>query len=392
MALTDIMVRNAKPKEKEYKLADSGGLYILVKPNGTKCWRLKYRIAGKEKVLSIGTYPLVTLAIARDKAIKAKEQLLSGIDPSQSKKVEKIKRAVDAESSFEAVARCWHSNNIQKWTPRHASYVIRRLEADIFPFLGFRHISDIKAPELLAVLRKIEARDALDVSHRILQACGQVFRYAVATGRAERDITSDLRGALKIRKKENYAHLKAKELPEFLCKLENYDGELQTKLALKFLILTFVRTTETRGAKWSEIDFDKSEWRIPAERMKMREQHIVPLSHQAMAILSELQSMTGSHEHLFPNRNKPSTFISENTMLYAIYRMGYHSRTTAHGFRATASTILNENGFASDVIERQLAHAERNSVRASYNHAQYLPERRKMMQWWGSYIEGCYNT
>ena len=198
-----------------------------------------------------------------------------------------------------------------------------------------------------------------------------------------------LEAYLKHKKKENYAHLKAKELPEFLTKLEAYDGELQTKLALKFLILTFTRTGEVRGAKWSEIDFDKKEWRIPAGRMKMGEQHIVPLSDQAIAILKELYLMTGSNEHLFPNRNRPITYISENTMLYAIYRMGYHSRTTAHGFRATASTILNEHGYAPDVIERQLAHTERNKVRASYNHAEYLPERRKMMQWWGDYLEGC---
>ena len=389
MPLTDISIRNAKPKDKPYKLSDAGGLYILVKPNGAKYWRLKYRILGKEKLLSIGAYPLITLGAARNKAIEAKEQLLNNTDPSQVKKEEKLKILVNVENSFESVARCWHNNQKDSWTERHANYVLRRLEADIFPPLGFKAINNIKAPELLAVLRSIEARDAIDIAHRALQTCGQIFRYAVATGKAERDISADLRGALKTRKKENHSSLAATDLPEFLTKLEAYDGELQTKLALKFLILTFVRTTEARAAKWSEIDLGKREWRIPAERMKMRDPHIVPLSTQSITILNELKLMTGISEHLFPNRNRPITYISENTMLYAIYRMGYHSRTTAHGFRATASTILNEHGFVPDVIERQLAHAERNKVRASYNHAEYLSERKKMMQWWGDYLEGC---
>lgn len=389
MALTDIQIRNAKTEDKQYKLSDSGGLYVLMHPNGSKYWRLKYRIAGKEKVLSLGTYPLVSLAIARDKATKAKEQLLNNIDPSIAKKEEKLQQVIEVENSFESVARCWHANHIQKWSEDHSARILKRLENDIFPHFGFKAIETIKAPELLVALRVIEARGALEVARRVLQVCGQVFRYAVMTGRAERDISTDLKGALKTQKKSNYAYLKESELPEFLSKLDRYDGDLQTKLALKFLILTFTRTSEVRGARWDEINFEKKEWRIPAERMKMDETHVVALSTQTIVLLKELQSFTGSYEHLFPNRNKPMTFMSENTMLYAIYRMGYHSRTTAHGFRATASTILNENGFAPDVIERQLAHAERNKIRASYNHAEYLPERRKMMQWWGNYIDGC---
>jgi len=389
MALTDIQARNAKPKEKPYKLSDAGGLYILVQPNGSKLWRLKYRIAGKEKLLSIGSYPIITLAAARDKAMQAKEKLTNNIDPSQAKKEEKQKQLVNLENSFESIARCWHNNQKLSWTERHASYVLRRMEADLFPKMGARAIETITPPELLTTLRAIEARDAIDIAHRALQTCGQIFRYAIATGKAERDIAADLRGALKTRKKENYSRLAASELPEFLSKLEKYDGEIQTKLALKFLILTFVRSAEVRGAKWSEINFEKKEWRIPAERMKMRDPHIVPLSTQAINLLNELKPLTGHMEHLFPNRTKSSTFISENTMLYAVYRLGYHSRTTAHGFRGTASTILNEHGFMPDVIERQLAHAERNKVRASYNHAQYLPERTKMMQWWGNYIGQC---
>lgn len=386
MPLTDTTVRTAKAKDKQYKLSDSAGLYLLVKPTGKKYWRLKYYFAGKEKLLSIGVYPVVSLSEAREKSLLAKKQLANNIDPSEYKKEQKLKNSVNAENSFKNIAIEWHNNQKQGWTERHAVYVLRRIEADVFPALASRPINEIKAPELLAVLRLIETRGAIDIAHRVLQTCGQIFRYAIATGRAERDISADLRGALKTRKVQNHSRLEEKELPEFLSKLEEYDGELQTKLALKFLLLTFVRTGELRGARWEEIDFEKNEWRIPAERMKMRVPHIVPLSIQSISVLRELQLINSHKEHLFPNRNKPMTFISENTLLYALYRMGYHLRATIHGFRATASTILNEHGFKPDVIERQLAHCERNKVRASYNHAQYLPERREMMQWWGNYL------
>ncbi len=264
---------------------------------------------------------------------------------------------------------------------------MRRLEGDIFPTLGQRPINAITAPELLEAIRSIEKRGAIDIAHRATQTCGQIFRYGIAIGRAERNPAADLKGALKTRTKRNYSHLKASELPEFLSKLEAYEGFIETKLALRLLLLTFVRTTELRAAEWAEINFEKAEWRIPAERMKMREQHIVPLSRQAIAILRELHKYTGNTQYLFPGQNNPNKFMSENTMLGALYRMGYHSRATGHGFRSTASTVLNEQGFRPDVIERQLAHAERNKVRASYNHAQYLPERREMMQWWADYLD-----
>jgi len=389
MALTDVSIKGSRPKDKAYKLSDSGGLYILVQPNGAKYWRLKYRISGKEKLLSIGSYPDVTLAEAREKGAIAKKQIANNTDPSQSKKEDKLKSLIDSENSFEAVARCWHENQKERWVEGHSARVLNRLEANIFPTLGFKAINSIKAPELLAVIRAIEARGALDISRRALQTCGQIFRYAIATGRADRDISADLKGALKTRKQENHAYLSAKELPEFLAKLKHYDGDEQTKLALKLVILTFLRTTEVRGAKWSEIDFEKQEWRVPAERMKMRKSHMVPLSAQSVEILKKLHAINGAYEHIFPNRNNPTAYMSQNTMIYAVYRLGYHSRTTVHGFRATASTILNEHGFMSDVIERQLAHVEMNKVRASYNHAEYLPERIKMMQWWGDYVANC---
>ena len=388
MALTDTTCRNAKPEKKPRKLSDGGGLYLEVMPTGSKYWRLKYRIAGKEKRLAIGVYPEVSLKEAREKRDEAKKLIREGIDPSQAKKEQKRQKIAEVEHSFENIAREWHGDQERGWTERHAHYVLKRLETDIFPALGVRAINEIKPVELLAVIKEIEKRGAMDIAKRALQTCGQVYRYAVIHGKTDYDITPGLRDGLKRpEKQKHFASLKEHELPEFLHKLKSYDGDLQTKLALKLLILTFVRTTELRGACWEEIDVEKKEWRIPAERMKMREEHIVPLCKQSIAILKALEPISGYREHVFPNRNKPLTFISENTLLYAIYRMGYHSRATGHGFRATASTILNENNFRPDVIERQLAHGERNKVRAAYNHAEYLPERRVMMQWWGDYIE-----
>lgn len=265
--------------------------------------------------------------------------------------------------------------------------MLRRLEADIFPKLGNRPIRDIAAPELLSVIKLIEKRGALEVAQRALKVCGQIFMFGIATGRADRNPAADLHGALKTAKKENFPHLQDNELPEFLQTLEDYQGMRQNQLATKLLALTFVRTVELRGARWSEIDFAKAEWRIPAERMKKRRPHIVPLSKQALLILKELKLMNGSWEFVFPNPYRPIKCMSENGVLSVIYRMGYKGKVTGHGFRHTASTILNENGFNRDHIERQLAHVEDNKVRGVYNHAEYLPDRRKMMQWWGDYLD-----
>jgi len=387
MKLTDTAIKNAKPKEKSYKMSDGDGMFVLIHINGSKYWRMKYYFAGKEKILALGVYPDVGLADARERRTQARKVLAAGNDPGAVKKEAKRLAIMSAENNFEAIAREWHEKRGHVWTPKYSVKILNRLKADIFPKLGSRPITDIKAPELLSTIMEIEKRGALYIAHRAIELCSQIFTYAIVTGRAERNPAADLRGALKPAKPKHYSHLKAEELPEFLQKLENYQGHIQTKLALKMLMYTFVRTVELRGAKWSEIDFDKAEWRIPAERMKMREQHIVPLSKQALAILRELQPVTGHWEHIFPNQQKPSGCMSENTMIYAIYRMGYHTRTTGHGFRHTASTILNEHGFKADVIERQLAHAERKKVRGTYNHAEYLPDRRKMMQWWANYLD-----
>jgi integrase len=387
MSLTDAAIRNAKTKDKPYKLSDGGGLFLWVQPSGGKWWRYKYRFAGKEKLLALGSYPDVSLAEARERHGQARKVLAAGNDPGAVKKEARRVALLKTETTFEAVTREWCEGRKHKWVTSYGEAMITRLEAHVFPKLGDRPVSEITAPELLSVLRVVENTGALDLAMRLLQASGQIFRYAIATGRADRNPAADLRGALKPPVHKHQAHLKEDELPEYLQKLEAYDGSLQTKLALKFLLLTFVRTGELRGAEWSEINLDKAEWRIPAERMKMRDPHIVPLSRQAVAVLKELQPVTGQWRYVFPNQHKPSGCMSENTMLYGLYRMGYHSKATGHGFRSTASTILNENGFAPDVIERQLAHSERNSVRAAYNHAQYLPERRKMMQWWADYLD-----
>lgn len=396
MPLTDIKIKNAEIKDKSYKLSDEKGLFLFINNKGYKYWRFKYRYNKKEKLLALGVYPEISLKDARNKRDEARKLLSENVDPSQQKKLEKLTKHINSENSFESIAREWHEQKKNSWTARYAKYVLARLEADIFPKIGYRPISEIKAPELLLAIKDIEKRGAFDIAHRAMQTSGQIFRYAIATGRAEHDISADLKGALTPRKKKHYNKLPEKELPEFLRKLEIYDTEYQgdkiTKLAFKLLINTFLRTTEIRGAKWEEFNFDKKEWRIPAERMKMKEEHIIPLSKQSLAIIEQIKPITGNRALLFPNVNNANKPISENTLLFALYRMGYRGRTTTHGFRATASTILHENRFPSDIVEIQLSHAERNSTKASYNFAKYLPERHKMMQWWSDYIERALKT
>jgi integrase len=387
MSLSDAKVRNAKPRTKPYKIADGEGLFLLVTPVGAKYWRLKYFFAGKEKLLALGVYPEVTLADARDRRAQSHKALAAGNDPTEVKKQAKRQAVLKSANAFESVAREWFEKRKHEWAPSSAAVALARMEQHILPKLGDRPIADINAPEVLAVLRIIEGKGTLETARRVMQMCGQIFSYAIVTGRAARNPVPDLRGALKTPVTKHHAFLKAGELPLYLEKLASYDGHPQTKLALHLLLLTFVRTNELRGAEWTEMDWDKAEWRIPPERMKMKELHIVPLSTQAIAVLRELQEHSGNRRYVFPNLHNPLTFMSENTMLYALYRMGYHSRTTGHGFRSTASTILNEHGFRADVIERQLAHTERDTVRAAYNHAQYLPERREMMQWWADYLD-----
>lgn len=389
MALSEIAIRNAKCEagKNQRKLADGGGLHLLITADGRKYWRLKYRWHGTEKVLALGVYPDVKAAQARAKRDEAKALLREGKDPGAVRKAEKHAAKEASAHTFEGIAREWYEKRLHEWTPVHANDVITSLEGNVFPDLGNRPISEITTPELLATLRKLEARGALETGRRVLQRCRAVYAYAIATGRAERNVAADLKGALKSPKASKRAALPEAELPAFLKKLDAYEGRLQTKLALKLQALTFVRPGELRGALWSEFDLEQAEWRIPAERMKMREEHIVPLSRQALEVLEQLKPITGHRRFLFPSQAKPDAPISENTLLFAIYRLGFKTRATAHGFRATASTILNEQGWKPDAIERQLAHKERNRVRAAYHRSEYLDERRKMMQAWADYLD-----
>jgi integrase len=388
MPRADLKFRNAKPKQKPYKLADDGGLFLLVTPNGGKYWRWKYRFASREKLLALGVYPQVSLADARSARDRARGSLKkNGADPMTIRREEKLAQRLRADNTLEAIAREWWDHWRESRTPRHAADVMARLQANIFPTLGNRPIAEITAPQVLAVAREIERRGALEIAHRSVQCVGQVFRYAVRTGRAHHNPAADLRGALRARKKTNYARVDAKELPELLRKIRGYGGSPYTRLALRLMALTFVRTSELIGARWSEFDFDAAQWRIPAERMKAKTLHIVPLSRQAIELLHELQAFSGGRELLFPNERDHAKAMSNNAILYALYRLGYHSRMTGHGFRGVASTLLHEMGFRHDHIELQLAHQERNSTSAAYNHAQYLAERAAMMQHWGDYLD-----
>lgn len=388
MALSDVQIRNAKPKDKPYKLGDSGGLYLLVSPGGSKLWRLKYRVGGIEKLLSFGSYPQTSLIEARKKAIEAKEALRSGIDPSQAKKAQKA--SASGADTFETIAREWHEKFSANWAPTHASKIIQRLERDVFPWIGQTPIKEISAPQLLSVLRRIEARGALETAHRASQNCGQVFRYGVATGRAERDPTGDLRGAIPPSKKTHHASITdPKEVGALLRAIDGYEGGLIVRCALRLAPLVFVRPGELRKAEWAEINWDKAEWVIPAERMKMREKHIVPLSCQALEVLREIQPFTGEGKYIFPSPRTWERPLSDNGILSALRRMGYTGdQMTGHGFRSMASTLLNEQGWHRDAIERQLAHAERDSIRSAYNYAQHMPERKRMMQSWADYLDG----
>ena len=388
MPLSDLTIRRAKPRERAYKLADEKGLYLYVQPSGARYWRLKYRWCGKEKVLALGVYDAVSLAEARTLRYDAKKLLRDGKDPGAVRKVSKLEAKRAAGNTFRIVAAEWIHQQRRAWDPGHADGVEKSLELHLYPDLGDRPIDHIEPPELLAVLRKIERRGTHEARQRAQQRAGAVFKYGVATGRCSSDPTRDLKRAFTSPTVNHHAALDKKDLPEFFEKLGAYDLHPQTKLAIRFLALTAVRTGELRGATWDEIDLKDAEWRIPAERMKMGEPHIVPLSTQALAVLAELQELNGDSGLLFRNVNNPAKSMSENTILYGLYRMGYHGRATGHGFRSTFSTMMNEYGFKSDWIERQLAHGERNQVRAAYNRATYLAERRKMMQHWGDVLEG----
>ena len=387
VALTDTKIRNTKPSEKPVKLTDGGGLYLEVRPTGTKLWRYRYRIAGKENVYAIGKYPQIKLAEAREERDHARRLVQQGIHPAHRRRTDRLRQVTENANTFETVAREWMDQRRLKWTPHYFHQVERFLEADVFPHIGSLAMRSITAAHLLEIVRRIEARGAETVALLVRQWASAIFRYAVATLRADADPAAALKGAIHRPKINHRKPLSRADIPRFLKALESYSGYRTTVIALRLGLLTFVRTVELRAAEWSEVDSERKEWRIPAERMKMREPHIVPLSKQCLELLYELRTLTGRECWLFPNYRRPKTCMSATTLNQAIKRMGFGGSFSAHGFRATASTILNEMGFRPDVIERQLAHKERNKVRASYNQAQYLAERRQMMQAWADTIE-----
>jgi integrase len=389
MALTDTEIRKAKPQTKPYKLSDGAGLYVWITPSGGRKWRASYRHEGKQKTATFGGYPEVSLALARERHREARRQLAEGIDPMEQRKALKTAQNAANVNSFASVTALWMEHWKEGKSVRHVDSVRRRMAADILPVLGSRPIQAIEAPEVVAMTKAIEQRGAHDIAKRALETTGQVFRYAIAHGYAKRNPAVEIKPSdiLKSVRKTNYARIEAKELPDLLRKIEVYQGTHITRLAIKLLALTFVRTSELIEAKWSEFDFESSRWDIPAERMTMRTPHIVPLAKQTIEVLEMLRPLSGGSEWLFPGDRDRSKPMSNNTILKGLERMGYKGKMTGHGFRGLASTILHEQGYPHDHIELQLAHAPRNAVSAAYNHALYLEPRAKMMSDWADYLE-----
>lgn len=398
--LSAIDVSKAKPKEKEYKLSDGDGLYLQVTPTGGKLWRLKYRFGGKEKLLSLGTYPQISLADARQRREDARKLLANGVDPGQAKKAQRLSGIASGENTFESIAREWFDKFSPGLAPSNTEKIKARLEKDLFPWIGQRPIAELKAPELLAVLRRIEERGAVDTAHRVKQNCGQIFRYAIATGRADFDISAHLKGALARPKKSHFPALTdPKEIAVLLRAIDGFRGTFVVRCALQLAPMFFIRPGEFRHAEWSEINLESAEWNIPIERMKQSkeqkekrkgEKHLVPLSRQAVAILKELHPLTGSAKYVFPSTRTKDRPMSENTINSALRSIGYEQGAiTGHGFRATARTLLDEVlGFRPDIIEHQLAHAVKDANGRAYNRTQFVEERRRMMQQWADYLDG----
>lgn len=383
-----MQIRRAKPEDKPYTLGDGQGLSLLIEPNGSKSWRFRYRYAGKPKMISLGVYPTITLADARSRRDEARKLVAEGKNPSDVRKEQKLALQAESENAFEKIAREWHQLKSAKWSAGYASDIMEAFKNDIYPYVGTRPVGEIKPLELLNVLRKIEKRGALEKMRKVRQRCSEVFRYAIATGRAEYNPAADLSSALEVHQPNHFPFLKADEIPEFLRALEGYTGSKLVQIATKLLMITGVRTIELRAASWSEFDLDNAIWEIPAERMKMRRPHIVPLSIQALNLLKELHVITGNYRFAFPGRNDPNKPMSEGSINRLIQRIGYGGRVTGNGFRHTMSTILHDLNFDSSWIEAQLAHIDKNHIRVTYNHAIYLSQRKDMMQ---SYTDIVFN-
>ena len=393
MSLTDMIIRNVKPRDKAFRLFDGGGLYLEVAPAGGKWWRIKYRFNKKDKRISLGTYPETTLKEARIKHLECRKLLRDDIDPSEHRKAKKLSRAGQAANSFESVAREWFNKHAPKWAENHSSRIITRFEKDIFPFIGKRPIAEITAPELLNVVQRIENRGAVDTAHRALGDCGQVFRYAIVTSRATRDTAADLRGALAPAIEGHFSAVTdPQKLGNILRMLDGFSGTFTVRCALRLAPLVFLRPGELRQAEWSEIDFEHADWNIPGEKTKTRVPHIVPLARQAFDIFKEVQALTGEGRFVFPNGRTPggSRPMSENAVLAAMRYLGIpKEEMTPHGFRAMARTIIDEVlQVRPDFIEAQLAHRVSDPLGRSYNRTVHLDERRKMMQKWADYLDG----
>ena len=397
--LTDMQVKNAKPQPKRYKLFDGGGLYLEVTPHGSRIWRMRFRQAsGKENTLTFGPYPEVSLQEAREKRLDARRLLVKGVDPARHRDDAKRLAAVTAANTFEKVAREWYANKVPTWSERTSRNMMQRLQADVFPEIGNRPIHELKHHDVIAALRKIEDRGATEIAHRMKAVCSQIFSYAIQCGLTDRNLVVDMKDVLKTRKASHFAAIDADDLPAFLGVLERNEARMfqPTRIALRLMLLVFVRTSELIETPWSEIDLEKGEWIIPWQRMKRGKltvnpdttNHHVCLSRQALALLRELHALTGRSKHLFPNQRDPKKPISNNTILAVLERMGYKGRMTGHGFRALAmSTIKERLGYRHEVVDRQLAHAPKDKVASAYDRAQFLQERRRMMQDWADYLD-----
>ncbi len=392
--LTDTALKGCKPKEKAYSLVDGGGLYLRVTPAGGKLWRWSYRFEGKEKLMSFGEYPYISLTVARQKYGEARTLLANNIDPMAQRKALKTAKNAKAENSFQSVTvkwlELWQSNK----SPRHVAYVKRRLDADILPVLGARPIAEIEVPEVVEMVLDIEKRGAGVIARRALQTTSQIFRHGITKGYTKRDPAGEFKPSdiFKQVRETNYARIEPKELPDLLRRIEIYQGTHLTRLAMKLMALTFLRTSELIGAPWAEFDLEAARWDIPAERMKKKRRHIVPLARQTLEVLEVLHDLTGHSRWLFPGDRDPEKFMSNNTILKGLGRMGYAGAMTGHGFRGLASTILNELGYPSKYIEMQLAHLKQNKVKAAYDHARFLGPRITMMQDWADILEQVQKT
>lgn len=387
MKLTDMAIKKAKPREKVYSLGDGNGLSLIVEPNGSKGWRFRYQFNGKSKMISLGIYPVITLNEAREKRDDARRLVANGTDPAEARKEERNKVSGQSENTFKKITLEWFNGRKDRWSEGYRDDMMEAFENDVFPYIGDRPIAEIKPLELLEVLSIMEKRGVTEKLKKVRQRCGEVWKYAIITGRAEYNPAPDLASAFIPHQRENYPYLLADELPEFLSSVDKYQGSQIVRTALNILMLTGLRPGELRKSEWSFIDFESRTWKLPEKIMKMGRVHVVPMSDQVISLLRQIQPISGDYQYIFPSRTNHKKHLSEMAINTMIGRMGYRGRATGHGFRHTMSTILHEKGFNTAWIELQLAHVDKNSIRGTYNHALYLEGRREMMQWYADYID-----